>query len=91
MRTIITLKLDILQLLNNKISLNYWILRIAEMLNGRGARNRTMIYGFGDRYTNRCTTPLTKILMIFVHFITLCAKMVVDENTNARMGASTSQ
>ena len=25
---------------------------------GRGDRNWTHIYGFGDRYTNRCTTPL---------------------------------
>ncbi len=25
---------------------------------GRGTRNRTKIYGFGDRYTSRCTMPL---------------------------------
>lgn len=25
---------------------------------GRGAWNRTTILGFGDPYTNRCTTPL---------------------------------
>lgn len=28
---------------------------------GRGDRNRTHIYGFGDRYTNRCTTPLSGV------------------------------
>ena len=32
--------------------------RLMIVLSGRGARNRTMIYGFGDRYTNHCTTPL---------------------------------
>ena len=25
---------------------------------GRGGKSRTHVYGFGDRYTNRCTTPL---------------------------------
>ncbi len=60
---------------------------------GRGARNRTMIYGFGDRYTNRCTTPL-KLHLIFIsdihHFNIKYAKMVDNENTNARMGIAAS-
>ena len=30
-----------------------------EVRYGRGGKNRTHITGFGDRYTNRCTTPLT--------------------------------
>lgn len=32
---------------------------------GRGDKNRTHIYGFGDRYTNRCTTPLTVNRFVF--------------------------
>lgn len=31
---------------------------------GRGTWNRTTIYGFGDRYTSRCTMPLYVIEII---------------------------
>ncbi len=40
---------------------------LVDFLSGRDARNRTMIYGFGDRYTNRCTTSLDKHIYIITH------------------------
>jgi hypothetical protein len=30
---------------------------------GRGTWNRTTILGFGDPYTNRCTMPLSSIIV----------------------------
>ncbi len=33
------------------------------ILFGRGTWNRTTILGFGDPYTNRCTMPLSSIIV----------------------------
>lgn len=40
-----------------EFNVNLWHSRSKELA-GRGTRNRTMILGFGNPYTNRCTIPL---------------------------------
>ena len=44
----------------------------SHLVRGRGDRNRTHITGFGDRYTNRCTTPLAVLLYHVIDSIGFC-------------------